>query len=120
MRAWVALGILVATVATTVPTRADDGAPVGERPAGAVERPATSSSLDIDLRLSTSGFRFGSRLFGREGYAGGAWLNGERRRGGFSLDGRIERGGKAHDFKLDADIDEWVRRAFRWWSVTDL
>ena len=68
--------------------------------------------------------RFGEtgRLFGREGYAGGAWLNGETRAEGFSLDGRIERDGKAHNFKMNVEIDEWLRRAARWWSrgLTDL
>ena len=81
---------------------------------------ATESSLDIDLKLGPRSFRLGGRLFGREGYAGGAWLNGEARPDGFSLDGRIERGGKAHDFKFDANIDEWARRVIRWPGVTDL
>ena len=90
-------------------------------PEGAVvEKPTERSSLDIDLKLGLKSFRLGSRFFGRDGYAGGAWLNGETRPDGFSLDGRIERDGKSHNFKFNADIDEWVRRAIRWWSVTDL
>ena len=82
----------------------------------------TESSLDIDLKLGLKGFRFGSRLFGREGYTGGAWLNGETRTEGFSLDGRLEREGKAHNFKMNIDLDEWLKRAVRWWSggLTDL
>jgi hypothetical protein len=82
----------------------------------------TDSSLDIDLKLGVNGFRLGGRLFGREGYAGGAWLNGETRPEGFSLDGRVERDGKAHNFKMNIDLDEWLRRAARWWTrgQTDL
>jgi hypothetical protein len=85
-----------------------------------VDASRTPSSLDINLKLGLNGFRFGTRLFGRDGYAGGAWLNGETRPDGFSLDGRLEHGSKAHNFKLNADIDEWVRRAVRAWGVTDL
>jgi len=80
----------------------------------------TESSLDIELKLGPRSFRLGGRLFGGEGYAGGAWLNGEARRDGFSLDGRVERGGKAHHFRFDADLDEWARRVLRWPGVTDL
>ncbi|HEU4366711.1 MAG TPA: hypothetical protein VFV05_00615 [Methylomirabilota bacterium] len=100
MKTGVVLGVLVAMMLVAAPARAD--------------------SLDIDLKLGLKSFRFGSRIFGKDGYAGGAWLNGETRPDGFSLDGRIERDGKAHNFKFNADIDEWVRRAVRRWSVTDL
>ena len=107
------VGLLVLTAA---PTMADDNALVAE-PGGA---PAERSSLDVDLKLGLNGFRLGARIFGNEGYTGGAWLNGETRPDGFSVDGRVERGGgKAWNFKLNADIDEWVRRAVRLWSVTD-
>jgi hypothetical protein len=107
------IATLGAVLAVTTPALADHR---GSMPAGS----ATESSLDIDLKLGPRSFRLGGRLFGREGYSGGAWLNGEARRDGFSLDGRIERGGKAHNFKLDADIDEWVRRAIRWPGAIDL
>jgi hypothetical protein len=76
--------------------------------------PDTDTSLDINLKLGLNGFRLGGRMFGREGYLGGAWLNGETRKDGFSLDGRVEHEGKAHNFKFNADIDEWVRRLLRW------
>jgi hypothetical protein len=76
----------------------------------------TESSVDIDLKLGVNGFRFGSRVFGREGYTGGAWLNGQTRAEGFSLDGRVERDGKAHNFKMNIELDEWLRRAARWWT----
>jgi hypothetical protein len=79
------------------------------------------SSLDVDLKLGLNGFRLGARLFGHQGYSGGAWLNGETRPEGFSVDGRVEREGKAWNFKLNADIDEALRRAARWWTGrTDL
>ena len=81
------------------------------------------SSVDVDLKLGLNGFRLGGRLFGKEGYKGGAWLNGETRPEGFSVDGRVEReGGQSWNFKLNADIDEALRRAMRWWSggLTDL
>lgn len=82
--------------------------------------PSREGSLDIDLRLGLKGFRFGSRIFNRDGYAGGAWLDGETRRDGFSLDGRLERDGKAHNFKMTIDIDEAFRQAARWFGLTDL
>jgi hypothetical protein len=120
MKALVVVGVLAAMVASTVAARADQHELIGDPPESVVERSLGTPALDLDLRLGLRGFRFGSRLFGREGYAGGAWLNAETRPDGFSVDGRIERGGKVHNFKLNADIDEWVRRATRWWGVTDL
>ena len=122
MRQVVVLGALVAmTVLGATLARAEQNTePQGATPgSGTVERPSTSTSLDISVKLGAGGFRIGSRIFGRDGYEGGAWINGETRPDGFSLDGRIERDGKAHNFKLNADIDEWVRRAVRLWSVTD-
>ena len=104
---------LGAMLAVTAPAFAD-------QTPGTPEGSTTESSLDIDLKLGPRSFRLGGRLFGRDGYAGGAWLNGEARRNGFSLDGRIERDGKAHNFKFNADIDEWTRRAIRWPGLTDL
>jgi hypothetical protein len=119
MKSTLALGLLVAMVAVLAPAaHADSHGLVTEPPGVAAGEPP--SSLDIDLKLGLRSFRFGSRVFGRQGYAGGAWLNGETRPDGFSLDGRVEHGGKARNFKLNADVDEWVRRAVRWWSVTDL
>ena len=76
------------------------------------------SSLDVDLKLGLNGFRLGARVFGQQGYSGGAWLNGETRSDGFSVDGRVEReGGKAWNFKLNADIDQALRRAAGWWAA---
>jgi hypothetical protein len=95
-------------------------------PAAAEHNSATSpperSSLDVDLKLGLNGFRLGARVFGEQGYRGGAWLNGETRPDGFTVDGRVERGpGKSWNFKLNADIDEALRRAARWWTGrTDL
>jgi hypothetical protein len=72
--------------------------------------------MKTTLVLGLNGFRLGGRLFGREGYAGGAWLNGETRAEGFSLDGRVERG------CAGGAPCERLRRAARWWSrgLTDL
>ena len=136
MKTMLILGALAAALVTAAPAWAEhnsltapaadserDAKPDAAKPDAA--RPqgmTTESSLDIDLKLGLKGFRFGSRLFGRDGYAGGAWLNGETRGEGFSLDGRLEREGKAHNFKMNIELDEWLRRAARWWTrgATDL
>ena len=131
MKATVALfgALVVALVMTTAPAWADHNTPaapaadsdaqLGARPPGSM---TTEGSLDIDLKLGLKGFRFGSRLFGKDGYAGGAWLNGETRSEGFTVDGRLERDGRAHNFKMNVELDEWLRRAARWWTgaATDL
>jgi hypothetical protein len=106
----------LAMLATPPPARADHNAAAPPERSATVDVPGTESSLDVTVKLGLNGFRIGSRVFGRDGYAGGAWLNGETRSDGFSVDGRIERDGKAHNFKLNADIDEWLRRAVRWWG----
>ena len=124
MRTTLIFGALIATLLAAGPVRADHkrlmpDEPQAERPEAEDAQPEgtqSDGSLDIDLKLGLNGFRFGSRLFGREGYAGGAWLNGQTRPEGFSLDGRVERDGKAHNFKMNIDLDEWLRRAARWWS----
>jgi hypothetical protein len=114
-RVLIGIAGFLAVVGTTAPVRADhNAAPPPDRSA-TLEVPGGESSLDIDLRLGLKSFRLGTRIFGREGYAGGAWLNGEARPDGFSLDGRLERDGKAHNFKFNADVDEWLRRAVQWW-----
>ena len=131
MKTTLVLGALAAALVTAAPAWADHNRLVApadaERNANAESaKPeggsTTDSTLDIDLKLGLKGFRLGGRLFGREGYAGGAWLNGETRAEGFSLDGRVERDGKAHNFKMNVELDEWLRRAARWWSrgLTDL
>ena len=104
---------------TAVPAAADHQALVQAEAGG--PPPSDRASLDVDLKLGLNGFRLGARLFGARGYSGGAWLNGETRPDGFSVDGRVERdGGKAWNFKLNADIDEALRRAARWWGLRDL
>ena len=113
-----AVGVIVLTA---VPGVAEHNALVSSEDSAstAPER----SSLDVDLKLGVNGFRLGGRVFGKEGYKGGAWLNGETRPEGFSVDGRVERdGGKSWNFKLNADIDEALRKVMRWWSggLTDL
>ena len=114
----IALGV---TVLTATPGAADHKTLVSaeQNPTAGPER----SSVDVDLKLGLNGFRLGARLFGKDGYSGGAWLNGETRPEGFSVDGRLEReGGKSWNFKINADIDAALRRAMRWWGggLTDL
>ncbi|HEV8585164.1 MAG TPA: hypothetical protein VGT02_09360 [Methylomirabilota bacterium] len=106
MKTLVLLGALAATLAVAAPARADHNALMVE----------SEPSIDIDLKLGWNGFRLGTRLFGRDGYAGGAWLNGATRPDGFSLDGRYEHEGKARNFKMNVDLDEWLRRAARYWG----
>jgi hypothetical protein len=120
MKTALVLGMLLLLLVSVGPAHADPRGLVTEPDGATVDAPKTPSSLDINLKLGLNGFRFGTRLFGRDGYAGGAWLNGETRPDGFSIDGRLEHGGKAHNFKFNADIDEWMRRAVRAWGVTDL
>jgi hypothetical protein len=116
----IVLGVIVVTVA---PSAADHNRLVSAEAEQSTPSAPERSSLDIDLKLGVNGFRLGGRLFGKEGYKGGAWVNGETRPEGFSVDGRVEReGGKSWNFKLNADIDEALRRAMRWWGggLTDL
>jgi hypothetical protein len=134
MKTTLVLGALAAALLTTAPAWAEHNSlaapadterdatpsvatPDTARPQGMT----TESSLDIDLKLGMKGFRFGGRLFGREGYTGGAWLNGEKREDGISVDGRLEREGKAHNFKMNIGLDEWLKQALRLWggSLTD-
>ena len=112
MKTWLSVAVLGALLAIAVPAVADHNR-------GPSEGSTTESWLDLDLKLGPQSFRFGGRFFGRDGHAGGAWLNGETRSDGFSLDGRIERDGRTHHFKFNADIDEWLRRGIRR-GVTDL
>jgi hypothetical protein len=110
---------LMSAVQSTESAQSTQGAPNMQSTPPAPER----SSVDVDLKLGLNGFRLGARVFGKDGYTGGAWVNGETRPDGFSVDGRVERdGGKSWNFKLNADIDEALRRAMKWWggSLTDL
>lgn len=75
-------------------------------------RPAGSMDLNVDLRLDRDGFRLGGQLFGLESVYG-AWLNGQVRRDGLTLDGRVQDGARAFNFKLNAEITEWLLRALR-------
>jgi hypothetical protein len=104
---------VIVTIATPIWAEHNSPPPAVERAPGAT---TTDSSLDIDVKLGLKGFRLGSRLFGRDGYAGGAWLNGETNGDGFTVDGRVERDGHAHNFKMNIQLDEWLRQAARWWT----
>ena len=100
-------------VVTAVPGAAEHNTLVSSEES--VSASAERSSLDVDLKLGANGFRLGGRVFGKDGYKGGLWLNGETRPEGFSVDGRVESdGGKSWNFKLNADIDEALRKVMRW------
>jgi hypothetical protein len=121
MKATLIFGAVTAMLLAAGPARADHKLllPPDEPQAESTESPKpdeTNSSFDIDLKVGLNGFRLGGRLFGSNGFAGGAWLNGETRADGFSLDGRVERDGKAHNFKMNINFDEWLRRAAGWWA----
>ena len=78
---------------------------------------APTPSLDVDIKLGAQGFRIGGRLSGSSGVAG-AWLNGQLKPDGFSLDGRVQSDtGRAYNFKLDADVMDWVSRAGWLWLL---
>ena len=78
---------------------------------------AETPSLDVDIKLGAQGFRIGGRLFGSSGVLG-AWLNGQLKPDGFSLDGRVQSDtGRAYNFKLDADVADWVSRAGWLWLL---
>ena len=96
-RILIAAGLLV-VLAIALPAGADHNSAPSEHDA-TLSVPGTEHTLDLNLKLG---------------------LNGETRKDGFSLDGRVEHDGKAHNFKFNADIDEWLRRAIRWWGAMDL
>ena len=117
MKTMLIFGAMIAMLLAAGPARADHKLLLPpDEPQAQNPQTEASSSLDIDLKLGFNGFRLGGRLFGSSGYAGGAWLNGETKADGFSLDGRVERDGKAHNFKMNIDFDEWLRRAAGWWA----
>ncbi|HEX2439957.1 MAG TPA: hypothetical protein VHT71_16730 [Methylomirabilota bacterium] len=98
------LGLLALVLAAGA-TAARAGSP-GVAPTGTtVEIPFTSKWLDLDLDLGQRSFRLGGRLFGRDGYAGGAWLDGNVHRDGLHLGGRIEHDGHSRDFDFNADFN---------------
>lgn len=68
-----------------------------------------SVDLNFDLKLEDDGFRVGGRFFGLGG-EWGAWLNGYRRRHGFTLDGVFKHPERSFDFKFDTDLPEWLLR----------
>lgn len=97
MRGWIAGSITALAVVTLTAA-----------PAAAEQDAASSVNLNLDLKVGKDGFRFGGQLFGLGG-VWGAWVNGERREGGFTVDGRLQDPGRAFNFKMNADIDKWLR-----------
>jgi hypothetical protein len=77
----------------------------------------SSSLLDVEIKLGKEGFRIGGRLFGSGGVAG-AWLNGQLNPNGFQLDGRVQdEHGRARNFKLDAEMTDWLTRSGWQWLL---
>ena len=77
------------------------------------QAPARDSvDLNLDLKVGKDGFRLGGTVFGLEGVYG-AWINGAVRPEGFSVDGRVQHPDRAFNFKLDADVGEWLRRSLQ-------
>jgi hypothetical protein len=73
-------------------------------------------TLDIDIELGANAFRIGGRWFGDKGVSG-AWLNGQVRPDGFAIDGRVQSdAGRAYNFKIDADVMDFVTRT-AWWML---
>jgi hypothetical protein len=78
-------------------------------PAVAEQDTPSSTNLNLDLKIGKGGFRLGGQLFGLGG-VWGAWVNGERRAdGGFTVDGRLQQPDRAFNFKINADIENWLR-----------
>jgi hypothetical protein len=83
-------------------------------PAAAEHKTAESKrsiDLSVDLGVDREGFRLGGQLFGLEGVYG-AWLNGQFGKRGLTLDGRVQAPASAFNFKLNAEIAEWLLRFF--------
>jgi len=66
--------------------------------------------LNLDLKVGKDGFRLGGTLLGLEGLYG-AWINGVIRGEGFTVDGRVQHPERAFNFKINADVGEWLGRA---------
>jgi hypothetical protein len=92
--------------------RGDGSAPVAEPRTGE----PSSSLLDMEIKVDKEGFRIGGRRIGPGGVAG-AWLNGQLKANGFVLDGRVQdENGQARNFKLDAEVRDWLTRTgWQWW-----
>jgi len=77
------------------------------------QAPARDSvDFNLDLKVGKDGFRLGGTLLGLEGVYG-AWINGAIRGEGFSVDGRVQHPERAFNFKINADVGEWLGRSLR-------
>ena len=109
------VAVVAALVLPAWPACAEHMTLVGPSAEAGVKAP--TPSLDVDIKLGAQGFRIGGRLSGSSGVAG-AWLNGQLKPDGFSLDGRVQSDtGRAYNFKLDADVTDWVARAGWLWLL---
>jgi hypothetical protein len=97
---------LVGPEARGGPAITSDADAAGERKS----RLTPSDLVDVDIKIGAGGFRLGARVFGESG-VWGAWVNGQSRPDGFTLDGRVQQPERAYNFKINADIDAWAKRA---------
>ena len=121
---WTLAGVALATVVlSTVPARAEHmtlmgpdarqeqaRTPDSDAPRDATSRLNPSDLFDVDIKVGADGFRLGARVFGASG-VWGAWVNGQSRPDGFTLDGRVQQPDRGYNFKVNADIDAWAKRA---------
>ena len=84
-------------------------APTADEPAPRMT-PERTTTVDLGVTFGRDSFRLGAQVFSALGVYG-AWLNGQTRPDGFSLDGRFQNLDRSYDFKLNAEIDAWGRRA---------
>ena len=109
---WFIIGLTVATIllAPGYPALAEHMTLVAPEQATPQMATRSSPTFDVGVTLGRDGFRLGARLFSAVGVYG-AWLNGQSRPDGFSVDGRLQHPDRAFNFKFNADIDAWARRA---------
>jgi hypothetical protein len=85
----------------TAPPVASPGVPPGASP--------SPLDLDVKLRVDRDRFTLSGKLSGLAGLYE-TWLSGRLRRDGFSLDGRVQDPARAWNFRLDAEVPEWLLR----------
>ena len=116
-----AMIVMLVSLVFTIPAFADhrtfDGGSEAVVSSGSPTARGLSEShdLDIEVKVGRDHFRLGGRFLGPDGVAG-AWVNGRVRPWGLSLDGRVQYDGwRAFNFKLDAELLDWLPRAPRAW-----
>jgi len=98
--AWLVV-VMACTVLATSPAWAEHNGPAPSRDA---------VDVNIDLKFFNDGFRLGGTIAGLEGVYG-AWFNGKIRPDGLSVDGRVQHPDRTYNFKINADVADWLRRS---------